>query len=219
MKKCKFCNINITDDNNVCPLCKKRLESSSITYQTYPIIANIKKYNIAINIMVIISIVAIFTCILVNLLTSRHFLWCILCIIGIIYSWITTMYSIKINTNIASHVLLQCICISIITIIIDFIIGYSAWSLNYAIPIILQVSNITMLILLIITHKKYFKYIIYQLILTFLSIFPLIFYEIGLSSAILPISITIWISLITLILSFILAKNQIKSELIRRFHI
>ena len=86
MKKCKFCNINITDDNNVCPLCKKRLESSSITYQTYPTIANIKKYNIAINIMVIISIVTIFTCILVNLLTNRHFLWCILCIIGIISS-------------------------------------------------------------------------------------------------------------------------------------
>lgn len=100
----------------------------------YPKLFNIKKNHFVIKLLMGISILIAIICFLINLLVDNRFYWSIISIFGIVYIWVTTMYSIKKNVNIASHVAVQMICTSILVVIIDLVIGFSGWSINFAIP-------------------------------------------------------------------------------------
>lgn len=186
----------------------------------YPNVRNVKKDNLIITIMLIISIITIFICTIANLLTSSKHLWCLIVTIGVIYSWLTVMYSIRRNINIASNVTVQLIAISVLVISIDFIIGYSGWAINLAIPIIIIVANITTLVLTIVSVHRYYKYAIYQLIIFGLSMIPMLIYVTSKTIIVKPIFTIIAsiIAVISFIISLILCGKNIVEELNRRLH-
>jgi hypothetical protein len=129
------------------------------------------------------------------------------------------MYSIKKTVNIASHVLLQTFIDSIVVILLDIIIGYKGWSIAIAWPIIICTENITMLVLTIVTRKKYFKYAIYQIMLFALNTFLITVIAIKNPHRILPISFTTITSAVTLILAIELCGKELQEELKRFFHV
>ena len=186
----------------------------------YPQIRNVKKSNFTIKILAIISIIISMICVIINLCVATKFLWCLLVIIGIIYSWVTVLYSIHRNVNIASNVTIQAVAISLLILCIDFIIGYKGWAINIAIPIIIVVANITILILTFVSVSKYYKYAIYQLIIFVLSIIPLIIYYTFKGVIVKPIFMIISssIAVFTFISSLILCGKNIMEELDRRLH-
>ena len=186
----------------------------------YPTIRNAKKSNFTIKILAIISIIVSIICILVNLCTSTKYLWCLLVISGIIYSWVTVLYSIHRNVNIASNVTIQAVAISILTLCIDFIIGYKGWAINIAIPIIIMVANVTILILTFVSISRYYKYAVYQLIIFVLSVIPLLIYYVAKGIIVKPIFMIISssIAVFTFIISLILCGRNIMEELDRRLH-
>ncbi|MEG0873280.1 MAG: DUF6320 domain-containing protein [Clostridia bacterium] len=227
MKICNKCNLEIIDKTNICPLCKSKLEdileqNDSINLEdntTYPIILNhLHRYNIAIRIMLLISIITGILCLIVNYFITKKIYWSIVCIAGIIYCWITTMYSVKKNINMAAHIFLQTICLSVMSIIVDDVFGYIGWSYNLAIPIITTIANLTMFVLLIIAYRRYFKYIFYQLLITIISFIPLIFFKFNIIVYPLPIIISIVFATVTFICTIIFCSKDIKDEITRRFH-
>ena len=192
-----------------------------MVYMTlYPKIRNVKRGNIAIKIMAIVSIVIALTCTIVNLCTSNRYLWCLIVMVGIIYSWITVIYSVHRNINIASNVVLQTIAISVLTLCIDYILGYQGWAINLAIPIIIIVANVTILVLTIVSVRRYYKYAIYQLILSVLSFIPLIILLAfdGIITRPIFTIIASSIAAFTLVMSLILCGRNIVEELDRRLH-
>ena len=192
-----------------------------MVYMTlYPKIRNVKRGNIAIKIMAIVSIVIALTCTIVNLCTSTRYLWCLIVMVGIIYSWITVIYSVHRNINIASNVVLQTIAISALTLCIDYILGYQGWAINLAIPIIIIVANVTILVLTIVSVRRYYKYAIYQLILSVLSFIPLIILLAfdGIITRPIFTIIASSIAAFTLVMSLILCGRNIIEELDRRLH-
>ena len=186
----------------------------------YPKIRNVKKVNIATKIMIVISILVAITCVIINLCTSTRYLWCLIVIVGIIYSWITVIYSIHRNINIASSVMIQFIAISVLTLCIDYILGYSGWAINLAIPIIIMVANTTILVLTVVSVRRYYKYAIYQLIIFVFSIVPLIIYLFFDGIITIPIFtiISSSIAIITFIIALALCGGSIIEELNRRLH-
>lgn len=190
-----------------------------VCMELYPDIINIKKGNIAIKIVMFISITICLVSILVNEIATPNFKWSALVIIGVIYSWVTTMYSIRKNVNLAGHVLLQTIAISALIILVDIIIGYRGWSMNIALPIIISVANVTMLVLTIVSRKKYFKYAIFQIILSLASIGLILLIAFKVTNRVIPVAISSGISGLTLVISVILCGKDLKEELKRLFHI
>ena len=185
----------------------------------YPNISNIKKSHIAIKILACISIAIIFICVLINELVTPRLKWSFLVVIGILYVWITTLYSIKKNVNIASHVLLQTIAVLIVLYLIDRIVGYKYWSINLGMPIVIGIANITMLILTIVSRRKYFKYSLYQISLSLISIASIVLLIAKSKFWIISASITGGITAITLILSIALCGSDLKEKLYGIFHI
>lgn len=186
----------------------------------YPNVGDTKKNNLAIKIMLGISVIVALACVIVNLCTSTRYLWSLIVVAGIIYSWITVIYAVQRNINIASNVMIQSVLISVLVLCIDFIIGYTGWAINLAIPIIIMVANVTALVLTCVSIHRYYKYAIYQLIIFILSLIPMVIFISSKNIIVKPI-FTIIASLIALfafIMSLTLCGKSIVEELDRRLH-
>lgn len=185
----------------------------------YPQKLNSKKGGIILKIAILISVLLAMILILINKLTTPGIPWAALAIGGIIYVWITVAYSINKNVNIAGYVLVQTIAIALLVAFIDYELGFKGWSINIAIPIILMIANITMLILTIVSYKKFIKYAIYQLIIVLFSIVPIILISENMITNKTLSIIAIGISILNLVLTLILCAKDVKEAIIRKFHL
>ena len=184
----------------------------------YPKKINANKSEKLIKIFLVTSIILALILLLINKLTTPNIPWAALANGGIGYIWITVIYSIKKNTNIAGHVLIQTLAISLLTVFIDYKLGFKGWSIEIAIPIIIMIANITMLVLTIVSYKKYIKYAIYQLIIVLFSMLPILFIEENMVNNIVLSIIASSISILNFILCLILFAKDIKEAVIRKFH-
>jgi hypothetical protein len=185
----------------------------------YPQKITSKKTDLIINSLLIFSIIIASVLILINKLTTPNIHWAGIANAGIIYMWAIVIYSIKRRNNIAGHVLIQTILISILTIYIDIATGFSGWSIYLANPIILFVANITMLILTAISYERYIKYAIYQLVIVLFSLTPLWLIMWNILELKILNRIAIEVSILNLIASLILCFRDIKDAIIRMLHI
>lgn len=225
MKICNRCNIKIIDNSKICPLCKSKLFDidknidSRESENTYPfILGHLHRYNIAIKILLLVSIILALSSILINFYTTKDTLWSLIAIAGIIYCWLTTLFSIRKDINIGAHLLIQTICISIILIIIDNVLGYIGWSVNIAIPILITINNIAMFIILLVNYKRYTQYIFYHLGLFLISLTPALFYLLNVSNSFGFMIIAILTTTISLTSAIIFSGKDSLHELKKRFH-
>ena len=185
----------------------------------YPKKIKAKKTDKIIKVLICVSFVVAVLLLLINKLTTPEIPWAALVNSGIIYIWITVIYSIKKNINIAGHVLVQIVALSILTTYVDYKLGWKAWSINIAIPIMIMIANITMLILTIISHKKYIKYAIYQLIIVLFSMLPVVLMKENMIQNKTLSIVASSICFINFILCLGLATKDIKDAIIRKFHV
>ena len=108
----------------------------------YPQKISAKKCNFIKRLLIVITVLISIILIIINKLTTPKIPWAALSIAGMIYIWVTAIYSINRNTNIASHVLVQIIIISILVVYIDYTLGFKRWSINIAIPILIMTANV-----------------------------------------------------------------------------
>lgn len=185
----------------------------------YPQKITSKKTDLIINLLLVFSIFVALILILINKLTTPHIHWAAIANCGILYIWVTVIYSIKKRNNIAGHVLVQIILASMLTIYIDTATGFKGWSIYLANPIILFIANITMLILTAISYERYIKYAIYQLIIVLFSLTPLWLIMWNILELKILNRIAIEVSILNLIVSLILCARDIKDAIIRMLHI
>ena len=184
----------------------------------YPQKLSNKKSEKIIRVFFIFSVILGIIMFLINKKKTPNIAWSPIANAGIIYVWITVIYSIKRNTNIASHVLLQMIIITMLIMYIDNQIGYKGWSIYIGIPIVLIIANVTMLVLSIVCYKKYTKYAIYQLIIVLISIIPILIALNGIIELKILNIVATGISLFNLTISLILSHTDIYKTLVCKFH-
>ena len=110
----------------------------------YPKKINANNGEIIIKLAIVLSVLVAALLTIINKITNPQIPWAAIANSGIIYVWLVFIYSINKNVNIAGHVLLQTIAISLLTVFIDYRLGFKGWSLSIAIPIIIIVSNLAM---------------------------------------------------------------------------
>ena len=185
----------------------------------YPKVTNMKKKNRLIKALMALSVLVAGICFMINTLVDKQLHWSFLCMAGIVYVWVAVIYSIKKNVNIASHVLIQALCASVLVLIIDKIFGNVGWAMLLAIPIIITIANSTMAILAIVSHKRYAKYAIYQMIIFVFSIIPMILEIVRIQKLTLPTILSAFMAFVTLIITIAICGKSIAEEITKRFHV
>ena len=184
----------------------------------YPKKLSSKKSNLLIKILLGVSLISAIILTIINKLTTPEMHWAERAISGSIYIRITVRYSINKRTNIAGHVMIQAIAISLLTTYIDYNFGFKGWSLEISIPIIIMIANVTMLVLTIVSHRKYVRYAIYQLMICIYSLIPIYFIQEELIDNYVLSYVAIGISIVNFILTIILSARDVKEAVIRKFH-
>lgn len=164
------------------------------------------------------SIIIAIIIFIVNKIMNPEIPWAPIANIGIIYVWATVIYSIKRNTNIAAHVLLQTVLLSFLTFYIDKKLGFPGWSIYIGIPIIIMIANITMLVLSIVCHNKYTKYAMYQLFIVIFSMIPIILSTRDIIEFRVLNIIATGISIFNFTISIVLSYKAFYKMLICKFH-
>ncbi len=185
----------------------------------YPKKISANKSGKLIKILLLSSVILAIILIIINKITTPNIPWAALANGGIVYIWITVIYSIRKNTNIAGHVLIQTLAISLLMVFIDYKLGFESWSIEISIPIVIIISNITMLILTIVSYKKYIKYAIYQLVIVLFSMLPVVLIEEKMINNPVLSIIASSISILNFVLCLILCARDVKEAIVRKFHL
>lgn len=184
----------------------------------YPQKISSKKGESIITILAIFSVILGIVLYILNRILNPFTPWSAITNAGIVYIWITVIYSIKWNTNIASHVLVQMIAISLLLFYIDNKLGFEPWSIEIGIPIVLTIANLTMFILALVTYKRYGKYVVYELFIVIFSMFPVWITNRNNVDLNAFQIVAIGTSIVSFILSFILSSKDYYRSLKSSFH-
>jgi hypothetical protein len=108
--------------------------------------------------------------------------------------------------------------LSIMGFILDMLLGYTGWSINYLIPLIILAGIIALVIFVLLKPTYFLTYFIYMLIIAIFGVTLLIFLWTDFVTVKTPSIITAFISFLVIIGMFMFGDKTAKNEFIKRFH-
>lgn len=221
MKTCIKCHVRVTDSTDVCPLCKSVLSeprgpASKNAFPTPEI--DSKQYHFLKRLLIFLSVIAGSASLFINFITYDGFLWSLITVAGILYLWAVISHSVANHINVASKILVQSFLGSIFIVLIDYLLGYRGWSVDFVIPSIFSTADVAVVIVILINRMNWRNYMLYQFVIALLGFVPLLLYLIHISDNPIFVIISTSLSALSLLGTFIFGDKAVKSELRRRLH-
>jgi hypothetical protein len=134
------------------------------------------------------------------------------------YAFLLVRTAIKSYKNLGTIVMINVSMLSIMGFILDMLLGYTGWSINYLIPLIILAGIIALVIFVLLKSTYFLTYFIYMLIIAIFGVTLLIFLWTGFVTVKTPSIITAFISFLVIIGMFMFGDKTAKNEFIKRFH-
>ncbi len=222
MKYCKQCKVSCLDVGDRCPLCDTPFEQETLVsnISRYPDLdLSPKSYNIVKRIFYFVTAVIVVLSIGLDFWFDDEITWSLISLAVVLYSWTVVYHAIRNNIHIASKIFVQALSGSIFIFFIDRLTGFDGWSVNYIIPQILILANISIFILMMINRMILREFLFYQLAMTIIGFIPIFLILGDVVTRPLMSFVSIAISAVILLGTVIFGDKTVKSELIRRFHV
>ena len=221
MSKCRQCNIEITDDTQVCPLCRCVVEVDEHTDNRYPNIRfRTQKLHFAVRIFLFVAIILEVLFVYLNYKFYHGILWSLITGAGFAYIYFIARFAIlNDNADYRAKFLTLTFFGILYVILIDVCIGYHGWSVNFVLPGGLLFVDLAIVILMFVNRRNWQSYIMWQLFMILCSFVTIILYWVGviyvpyLALAALGTSVFLFLG------TLIIGDRRARVELKRRFHI
>ena len=224
MSRCNYCNVEILDNTDVCPLCHGVLKTSGETdveiQETYPdVYGKSRRFTFILRIFFAVWLISSIILGVINIQLGLRPLWFIVVSASAAY----VLYIVRLMSDHESGYLKRIFAAvflgGLLTLVIDYIFGFYRWSVNYVLPGTLLLINLILMILIFVNRRNWSSYIILQLLSVFLGIIPLILERVGvITNPILP-EIAFISSILLFLGTLIIGGRTALNELKRRFHI
>ncbi len=195
MNSCKRCGVAINDETTICLFCGMVLSGDgSGTRSIYPDIRNKTRM-----LKRLINIASYFAIVLVIL---------------------TLQYSVNKRDGHIKKIFVQMLGAMLLVVVIDFALGFSGWSFNIGIPLIILLLDVIILICMVINFENWQSYLLMQIFTLVMSIIHMVFYMTGIikNGPLLP-WVTFGVSAVIFTSCLVIGDKKAKSELKRRFYI
>lgn len=220
MKYCRHCKVHIRGEGKKCTLCENKLEGlKEESEEVFPHIPPFYKSNLALKMMIFISIVALVVSFGIDMIFPSNINWPILFMFAVISIWIGLINIVQKRYHIPKRILWQVIIISILAVFWDYKTGWRGWSLDYVIPIACVSAMIIMYITAKIMNLSMSDYITYVVLNAVFGIIPVLFMVFDLVHVAYLSIISIGFSIISLSAMVIFEGKEIKAEISKRMHI
>ncbi len=222
MAKCLQCNITISDDTMICPLCDCVVEGAYETERMteYPQVRS-KQRKMQLVSNLILSAVLISGVILIGLNLAFHGneLWCLIPVAAMVYAYLSFKMIFVSRKGYRAKVFVPIILALGLLLIIDIGTGFYRWSLNYVLPSAILVTDIIILILMLTNFRNRYSYMIMQIAVMAVCIIPMALWIVDIISAPVLALIAAGVSVSMFMGTLIIGGRTAKQELKIRFHI
>lgn len=217
MKHCSRCRVDILTPGALCPLCGAPLaDTGEAEISVYPRCENKAAYHFIKRLLFFLSVVVAIVCIAVNYLTSADLWWWTLVVTALVYTWIAVPHAMRRGGNGGGKILMQVICASALTVLIDMETGFYGWAVDYVVPVILCAGIVSVVLLIIVRPTNWAFYVLYQAILALFGFVPIVLYFTGVAHALIPALIVALLSAASITGMIVFGDKSIKNEFRRR---
>lgn len=218
MNKCNNCKVVIENKLDECPLCSAKTEVISPDYVfSYPEIKKPYIYELINRILMLLAIGGSVVCLFINNYVG-DIPWSFICVGGYFYLYFSAKGVFRKNNNLPLIVLVQITLISVLTVLIDYVIGWNGWSIDFVIPFIIIAGSVLLLVFGFITPTKYNEYIFYIFIITIIGAIPLVTLLFKVVTVKWPSLACFSYSIFTLLFMIIFSWRRFNNELKKRLH-
>lgn len=219
MKYCSKCQMKVQNQLNNCPLCGQSLESVEFEIERdYPEqFAKKRRFSIRKSIIFLAMMIISFSFIS-GIFQDFQWNWVFIITAATLYLTISAILGSRVKRNIGPNILTQVIGISALSIIIDYFLGYSGWSLEIIFPLGLMAGTTIITVMILINSKRFTDLVIYQLMFGLMGIviLAMIYFQVILFRQIAIIGS--YYTIITCVGLFFFADRQMIHELKKKFH-
>lgn len=221
MGRCRQCNIEILDETQICPLCKCVVEKDRKGANAYPDIRlRTRKLNLAVRIFLFASILAEVMLVYMNWRYFSGTWWCVITGAGFAYVYMMAKFAVlNDNAGYRSKFLALTFAGILYIILIDVVIGYNGWSVNFVLPGGLLFVDAFILIIMFLNRRNWQSYIMLELFMILLSALPLLLIGLGIITETFVSGLAFSASVLLFLGTLIIGDGRARSELKRRFHV
>ena len=221
MNRCKQCNVIISDNTTVCPLCRCAVEASSAEcINDYPNIGlATRKLKHVCNIVLLTVIAASAALITCNAVFYSGSLWSMIPVGAMIFAYMIFRIVVISNKGYRIKVFVPFLLVAALVLVIDIETGYSRWSVNYVIPAEILVADIIILSLMLTNLRNWQSYIVMEIAATVTAVLMLVLWGMGVVTEPVVSIIAFSVSALLTVAAVIIGDRSAKAELKRRFHI
>lgn len=223
MNRCVKCGVHILDKTEVCPLCHCVVEDEGAepAKEYYPDIRlKGKKIELVVRIVLFLSIVVGALSIIINVTHQNGMWWCVIVIGGLAYLQLIMLFLIENqHAGYLSKIIIGTACGIAYIVLIDYLFGFTRWSLNYAVPAALLAIDIMTVVLMVVNIRSWQSYLSLQLFMIVCSGIGILLFLAGVVTKPVMSYVVFGISCMLFLATLIIGGRRASNELKRRFHV
>lgn len=218
---CEKCGIKVNGRPDFCPLCQATLSGSPDGGDSFPAIkVKTSGFLLAIRIMALVSLAAVFICAAINYSEFGSFRgWWLYVAAGAASLWLPFGVAYRLHGNVTKSIIFTALTSCAVTFFWDLFTGYRGWSLDIVLPSVCCAAMLAMTIVARILKLRIEQYIYYLIIDIVFGIIPLILLLCGVIRFVYPSVACVAASAISLAALLIFEGKALRAEIIRRTHL
>lgn len=220
MSVCKKCNLEILDETERCPLCNSVLEHTIEVENMYPNVRVMaRKLMLISRIYLFCAIILEVLLVYINVTTESQTWWSVISGLSFLYVYMLIRFAILGKSGYQSKVTMLALIAVLMLVAADFLSGYRGWSVNYALPVIILLVDLSILFLMFFNRRNWQSYMMWQLFMILCSVVSLVFSLIGIATRPFMGELAFTASVLLFVGTVIIGDRRARTELKRRFHV
>lgn len=221
MKRCEDCNIALEGDWMRCPLCGASTagEAKPSPLPAVPLTFSRRR---VLKTLFLTSLGVILASFAVQLFFGKEWgdlgvarsIW-----LGVAAMWLVVLTAVRKRRNLAKSTVYLVLLIGLICAYWDYLTGWHAWSLTYAVPIVCASAAIGLLLTVRLMRIEVGDHIVYSGTTVLLGLTPIVFWALGWVTNPLPSILCGALSAVVMLILQALRGRTIGHELGKRFHL
>lgn len=209
------------DEAVTCPLCKCVLELDDNQRNGYPDIRfKARKLTFAMRIILFISIILEVIFGYLNYRFFQGIWWSVITGVGLAYICFILWFSF-LNDSVSYTVKIVWITLFgvLYVILIDWIIGYHGWSVNFVLPGAFLLVDVAIVVLMAVNRRNWQSYMMMEILMIIFSAIPLVLRWFHIVTETFISGFAFTVSVLLFLGTLILGDKRARMELYRRFHV
>ncbi|MFT3886772.1 MAG: DUF6320 domain-containing protein [Arachnia sp.] len=221
MRRCLECGVDIEGPWDACPLCGASI-SGAATPSPLPVVALRFSRRRLLRVLFAVSLAVIAVSFAAQFLLGPQAsgiglfrsAW-----LGISAMWLVVLMAVRKRRNVAKSTVYLVVLVGLVCVYWDYLTGWRAWSLTYAVPIVCAAAIVALQIAVWALRTEVGEHVVYTALAVLLGLLPVAFLVFGAVTSPLPSAACGVLAFFALVRLQVTRGPDVRHELAKRLHL